>query len=99
MRRRVAAQDVKLSAVLKPSVGRDRGPFARLERLAQKQLVENNPMSSRYGIWANIMQGNLIDSLHNIEGQDSEAAVRRTTECTNSLSVFVQIQALFERAK
>ena len=88
------------SRVLESQASSDPGAgclFARLERSAQNQCIESNSMFSRYGIWANTMRGNLIDALNDLEGQDSETAVRRITECINSLSAFAEIQTLLER--
>ncbi|MET0084821.1 MAG: hypothetical protein ABW079_17600 [Sedimenticola sp.] len=75
--------------------GADTGPmFPRLQRAAGNQLDQGAAMFSRYGIWANTIRGHLAAVLE-VE-ELTEENRNKLTAVHNSLSAFIEIQALFD---
>ncbi|MFC1681796.1 hypothetical protein ACFL1S_08500 [Pseudomonadota bacterium] len=68
--------------------------FPRLHRAADNQASEGMATFSRYGIWANTVNDNIVEALSLLDTGDYQEARRLLRRSINSISAFAEIQAL-----
>ncbi len=81
------------------SDGGTEGLSPRLGRAALNQIAEGDATFSRYAIWANTVRDNILQAIHLLQDVDADEANRHLVRAANSLSAFVEIQALFDPLK
>lgn len=78
------------------SDGGDGPIIPRLERAVINQIEASDAVYSRYGIWANTVRDNLLESIKSLDAGDIEATRKHLVRSVNGLSAFADLQALLE---
>jgi hypothetical protein len=73
--------------------------FPRLGRAALNQACEDGAAIPRYAIWANTVRDNILRAIELFQDDQTDEANRYLIRASNSLSAFVEIQALFHSLK